>query len=99
MPSFTSPLKKMLLLLTLNTTLSTKINNYSDLHLCRRLVIIAEISHILLRTAKRKDGLLLIIFHRLLYNKQDFNNILGILILILNHMHQLPNITIMLILS
>src|SRR6266540_3282044 len=97
MPLFTSPLKKILSLLILDMTLSTKINNYFGLHLCRRLIIILEISHILLRTAKRKDSLLLVIPHCFLYNKQDFNNILEILILILNHMHQLSKITTILI--
>src|SRR6266498_709409 len=95
---FISFLKKTLLLQILDMTLFTKTNNYSSLHLRRRLVIIVEILHILLRTAKRKDGLLLVIPRHLLYDHQDFNNASRILILIPNHMHRSQKTTIILIL-
>src|SRR6266511_484629 len=76
--------KKQLLLLILNTTSSTRIINFFDRLPLKRLVIIAEISLISLRTAKRNDGLLPVVPILNLLGRILFNNGHGILIQILN---------------
>src|SRR6266540_2303704 len=85
--------KKQLSLLILNTTSSTRIINFFGRLPLKRLVTIAEISLILLRTAKRNDGLLPTISLLNLLGRILFNNSHGILIQILNLTRLSPKAT------
>src|SRR6266542_5140064 len=87
--------KKQLLLLILNTTSSTRIINFFDRLPLKRLVIIAEISLISLRTAKRNDGLLPAVPLLNLLGRILFNNGHGILTQILNLTRLSPKATLL----
>src|SRR6266542_5806197 len=76
--------KTQLSLLILNTTSSTRIINFFGRLPLKRLVTIAEILLISLRTAKRNDSLLLAVPLLNLLGQILFNNGHRILILILN---------------
>src|SRR6266511_1841937 len=88
--------KKQLSLLILNTTSSTRIINFFGRLPLKRLVTIAEISLISLRTVKRNDGLLLAIPLLNLLGRIIFSNGHGTLTRILNLMRLSPKATFLL---
>ncbi len=92
-------LKKISLLQILVTISFTKTSSYFNYYLHKKFVITAEILHILLKTTKRKDSLFLIISYHHLSDKQNFNNIHEISILILNLIYLLLKTVMNLIFS
>src|SRR6266498_3545327 len=94
-PLYILNLKKLLSLLILNTTSFIRIINFFGHLPLKRLVTIAEISLISLRTAKRNDGLLLAVLLLNLLGRIIFSNGHGILIQILNLTRLSPKATLL----